>query len=220
MLPRVTWRNLVLPLALAGWLTPATSVVMAAPARPAVAYESFAQWRDACARLPTYRALLGRNPPATVLPTFDPLSGLLDQFFALSRTGLLAQANLWVGEAPAKEQFFNTSRVYFLEPAIPFQPFAQKLIVPDGAEVVFHGDLHGDIHSLNAMLDWLNRSNYLSGFVVSRPNTYVVLLGDYTDRGIYSVEVLYTLLRLKLANPDRVFFVRGNHEDVALAARY
>jgi hypothetical protein len=34
------------------------------------------------------------------------------------------------------------------------------------------------------------------------------------------VEVLYTLLRLKLANPDRVLLVRGNHEDVLLVTRY
>ena len=37
---------------------------------------------------------------------------------------------------------------------------------------------------------------------------------------MYGVEVLYTLLRLKLANPDRVHLVRGNHEDLSLIARY
>ncbi len=34
------------------------------------------------------------------------------------------------------------------------------------------------------------------------------------------MEVLYTLLRLKVANPERVVLVRGNHEDVSLVARY
>src|SRR5262249_15855633 len=46
------------------------------------------------------------------------------------------------------------------------------------------------------------------------------MLGDYTDRGMYGVEVLYTLLRLKLANPQRVCLIRGNHEDVTLAVNY
>ncbi|PYI83455.1 MAG: hypothetical protein DME26_14935 [Verrucomicrobia bacterium] len=148
------------------------------------------------------------------------MSGLLDAYFALCRTGTLAQTALWFGEVPSKSEFFNTDRSYFLKPTIPFQPFTQKLVVSEGAEVVIRGDLHGDIHSLNAMLDWLNRSNYLTGFTVSRPNTYLMFLGDYTDRGVYGVEVLYTLLRLQLANPDRVFLIRGNHEDVRLAANY
>ena len=37
---------------------------------------------------------------------------------------------------------------------------------------------------------------------------------------MYGVEVLYTMLRLKVANPDHVFIARGNHEDVSLVARY
>lgn len=33
------------------------------------------------------------------------------------------------------------------------------------------------------------------------------------DRGYYGLEVLYTLMRLKTANPDNVMLIRGNHED-------
>ncbi|GIS58315.1 MAG: hypothetical protein CM1200mP2_05400 [Planctomycetaceae bacterium] len=86
--------------------------------------------------------------------------------------------------------------------------------------MIFHGDFHGDIRSFISTLEWLNRSGRMSGFRIKRPNTYLVFLGDYTDRGAYGVEVIYTLLRLKLANPKRVFFVRGNHEDFQLTARY
>jgi hypothetical protein len=120
---------------------------------------------------------------------------------------------------PARTTFFNTAKIYF-QRGIPFQPFAQKLTVPTGSEVLFHGDFHGDIHSLIAWLDWLNKNKYLEGFQLSRPDVYIVMLGDYTDRGMYGIEVLYTLLRLKLANPDRVCLIRGNHEDVSLASNY
>src|SRR5207302_863489 len=98
--------------------------------------------------------------------------------------------------------------------------FAQKLVVPDGAEVFFHADLHGDIRSLLAEMMWLNEHRYLRGFGITHSNFFMVFLGDYTDRGAYGAEVLYTLLRLKLANPDRVVLLRGNHEDVAMPSRY
>ena len=47
-------------------------------------------------------------------------------------------------------------------------------------------------------------------FVLIPENLYMIFLGDYVDRGQFGAEVLYTILRLKLANPDHVFMVRGN----------
>ena len=48
----------------------------------------------------------------------------------------------------------------------------------------------------------------------------VSFLGDYVDRGPAGVEVMCTILTLKLRNPQRVFLVRGNHEDRLLNAAY
>ena len=70
------------------------------------------------------------------------------------------------------------------------------------------------------MLDSLNESGKMDGFRLAKPNTYMVFLGDYTDRGNYGIEVLYTMLRLKLANPEQVFMARGNHEDIQMIASY
>ncbi|HEY0551355.1 MAG TPA: metallophosphoesterase, partial [Verrucomicrobiae bacterium] len=95
-----------------------------------------------------------------------------------------------------------------------------KLSVPEDSEIFFRADLHGDVRSLLADLTWLNEKGYLRGFSAARTNFYMIFLGDYTDRGAYGIEVLYTLLRLKLANPDRVFLARGNHEEVGLQLRY
>ncbi len=44
-------------------------------------------------------------------------------------------------------------------------------------------------------------------------NNYV-FLGDIVDRGKHSLEVLCLLLALKVQYPQRVFLVRGNHEDM------
>lgn len=36
--------------------------------------------------------------------------------------------------------------------------------------------------------------------------------GDYVDRGAWGVELLLAVLSLKLAYPQNVFLLRGNHE--------
>src|SRR5437870_1287838 len=144
MFAHVKWRTLILLLGLALSLTPLPELARGAAVGSPRSYESFAEWRDACRRLPPYRELNGKIPRADLLPlpTFAPMSGLLDAYFALCRTGTLAQTALWFGEVPSKSEFFNTDRSYFLKPTIPFQPFTQKLVVSEGAEVVIRGDLH------------------------------------------------------------------------------
>lgn len=190
---------------------------------------TFENWMAACGKLPSNRALQGRWPPNGLLPLprFAEFDQALTAFFSQCKTGSMAQFTNWVGATPTTNAFFNTATAYFLpsatsptSPAIPFEPFAQKLIVPEGSEIFFRADLHGDVRSLLANLSWLNEKGYLRGFNVVRTNFYMILLGDYTDRGAYGIEVLYTLLRLKLANPERVYLLRGNHEEVGLQIRY
>jgi hypothetical protein len=188
-----------------------------------VAYPTFADWRSACDKLPANRVLLGQAATTkleTALPDFEEVAKALLAAFESIKTGSMKPSTNWVGAKPKDTEFFNTNRAYFLQPPIPFQPFAQKLQVPSGSEVVFHGDFHGDIHSFIAMLDSLNQAGTLDGFRLAKPNSYMVFLGDYTDRGNYGIEVLYTLLRLKLANPEHVFMARGNHEDVQMISSY
>lgn len=189
-------------------------------------YKTFAAWKLACEQLPSNRASRHALPAPGQLPlkTFAQFQEVLDAFLSLSSRGPLADTNAWIDWSPTHSQFLDTNRIY-LAPTnspqfIPFQPYAMKLALPPAAEVIFHGDLHGDVHSLIQSLDWLNTHRFLDGFQLARSNLYMVFLGDYTDRGMHGVEVLYTLFRLTLANPDRVFLARGNHEDARLATNY
>jgi len=89
-------------------------------------------------------------------------------------------------------------------------PAVQNRIVkldPKGNALVI-GDLHGNLESLKTILQG-------SGFLQKMANqtdAYIIFLGDYGDRGAYSTEVYYVILSLKLAYPNQVILLRGNHE--------
>lgn len=73
----------------------------------------------------------------------------------------------------------------------------------NGDKLLIASDIHGDFNSLSLVID---------EFLKDPDNTKLLFLGDYVDRGNYSVEVLYTLALLKICYPNRVFLLRGNHE--------
>jgi len=75
-------------------------------------------------------------------------------------------------------------------------------------EAIIVGDLHGDFESLIQILketNFLHKANQNNKAVL-------IFLGDYGDRGVYSAEVYYIVLKLKLLFPEQVILMRGNHE--------
>ena len=53
-----------------------------------------------------------------------------------------------------------------------------------------------------------------------RPGVRLVFLGDYVDRGLFSIEVCIFLFCLKLTRPQDVIMLRGNHESRAMTTHF
>lgn len=75
-------------------------------------------------------------------------------------------------------------------------------------EGIVCGDLHGDLESL---VDILKDSDSLAR-MDKHPDVNLIFLGDYGDRGSFSVEVYWVVLKLKTLFPDQVILLCGNHE--------
>lgn len=172
------------------------------------AYPTFASWQAAVQQLPlgvkngtiTLRGTNYEGIQSPALLTEQEFNRALDQFNAQ------AQANLRDSTAWLDGKIMAPGTVYM-----------QKHHFAVGNKPIPLGDLHGDVHGIVASL-----APYIdpTSFAFKDNNTYLVCHGDYVDRGIYGYESIYSLLRIKNANPDRVFLIRGNHEDKDVCHRY
>ena len=72
------------------------------------------------------------------------------------------------------------------------------------------GDIHGQFYDLKELFK-------VGGDV---PDTNYLFMGDFVDRGFYSVETFLLLLALKVRYPDRIYLIRGNHESRQITQVY
>lgn len=143
---------------------------------------------------PTAPAPPSPSPSTTLLSTEEKHYNDLEAWLSKLSVGTpLAESEVKNLCEKARETLMNESNVQ-----------------PVSAPVTVCGDIHGQWHDLMEL--------YRIGG--SAPDTNYLFMGDYVDRGYYSVETVTMLVCLKVRYPDRVFILRGNHESRQITQVY
>jgi diadenosine tetraphosphatase ApaH/serine/threonine PP2A family protein phosphatase len=89
----------------------------------------------------------------------------------------------------------------------------QPVLAEATAPCRIFGDLHGQLRDVLLMF-------HAFGMPGDPGGPSFVFNGDFVDRGDHQLETIGLLLALKVAYPEQVWLVRGNHEDRPMNERY
>jgi len=125
---------------------------------------------------------------------------------AVSRHG---KVDAWIEKLYAGNQLTEQEITELCEIArevLMREPNVKSVPVP----VTVVGDLHGQFFDLMELFRIAGKA----------PDTNFHFMGDYVDRGYYSVETVCMIVSLKVRWPDRISIIRGNHESRQITQVY
>jgi len=141
---------------------------------------------------------IDRVVPSVKYPRAEPLAH--DVLFNADKT---------INLPKLQEHFFNEGRLLH-EDVIEIVKMTAEILEKEptllcvDAPITVCGDTHGQFYDLIKIFE-----NDIGG---NPANTNYLFLGDYVDRGYFSMEVILYLYCCKINYPNTFFLLRGNHE--------
>jgi serine/threonine-protein phosphatase 2A catalytic subunit len=142
--------------------------------------------------------------PPPHLPFGDDLQPKLGKFIPLIQSLLQSGGDNIVSLEVAQDLCEEAKKTLQAEPTL------LDIKIEEGESICVVGDIHGQLNDLKANLFRQPAD----------PKRKLLFLGDYVDRGPNGVEVVSLLFALKVEFPDRVFLLRGNHEEAMTSRIY
>ena len=114
------------------------------------------------------------------------------------------------GGKPGKQVFLAESDIKNLVLKVREIFSSQPILLELEAPLKICGDIHGQYYDLLRLFEY-------GGFP---PESNYLFLGDYVDRGKYSIETICLLFCYKIKYPENFFLLRGNHESPTINRIY
>lgn len=114
------------------------------------------------------------------------------------------------GAKPARQVNLTEAEIRWLCNTAKEVFSSQPVLLELEAPIKICGDIHGQYYDLLRLFE-------NGGFP---PSANYLFLGDYVDRGKYSLETISLLLAYKIKYPDNFFILRGNHECASINRIY
>ena len=94
---------------------------------------------------------------------------------------------------------------------------SQPMVLEVRAPIKIFGDIHGQFPDLMRLFAQYGAPSDMDGDLDA---VDYLFLGDFVDRGSFSLETIVLLFALKVIHPSQIHLVRGNHEDATINGLY